>query len=130
MAQIRRAHSGKYAQLDREAAEFRQLPWHSLGLEINAGLAYQLSGEGKTLSRTQRVQRGRNRCCGYRLIRRGRGVPIGRDGDGERTGFSDFSVRATKCQASTLPVRRDLIPDNSICEDRTVNQGHTSITVF
>ncbi|MHC2456613.1 hypothetical protein ACVMIX_003254 [Rhizobium leguminosarum] len=24
---------------------------------------------------------------------RGRGVPIGRDGDGERTGFSDFSVR-------------------------------------
>lgn len=41
-------------------------------------------------------------------------MPIGRDGDGERTGFSDFSVRATKCQASTLPVRRDLIPDNSL----------------
>ncbi|MEI1252458.1 hypothetical protein [Rhizobium aouanii] len=57
-------------------------------------------------------------------------MPIGRDGDGERTGFSDFSVRATKCQASTLPVRHDLIPDNRIGEDRTVNQGHTSITVF
>ncbi|MBY5775107.1 hypothetical protein V7796_20880 [Rhizobium laguerreae] len=57
-------------------------------------------------------------------------MPIGRDGDGERTGFSDFSVRATKRQESTLPVRRDLIPDNRIGEDRTVNQGHTSIAVF
>lgn len=56
------------------------------------------------------VLAGRNHCCGCRLIRRGRGVPIGRDGDGERTDFSDFSVRATKRQASTLPVRRDLIP--------------------
>lgn len=32
---------------------------------------------------------------------RGRGVPIGHDGDGERIGFSDFSMRATKRQAST-----------------------------
>ncbi|MBY5337241.1 hypothetical protein HFO99_25630 [Rhizobium leguminosarum] len=56
-------------------------------------------------------------------------MPIGRDGDGERTGFSDFSVRATNCQASTLPVRRDLIPENRLREDRTVNQGHASITV-
>jgi hypothetical protein len=35
-------------------------------------------------------------------------VPIGHDGDGERIGFSDFSMRATKRQASTLPDRRDL----------------------
>jgi len=42
------------------------------------------------------------------LYLRGRGVPIGQDGDGERIGFSDFSMRATKRQASTLLARRDL----------------------
>jgi hypothetical protein len=29
-------------------------------------------------------------------------VPIGRDGEGERIGFSDFSMRATKRQSSIL----------------------------
>lgn len=37
-------------------------------------------------------------------------MSIGHDGDGERSGFSDFSLRATKCQASAQPVRRVLIP--------------------
>ena len=37
-------------------------------------------------------------------------MSIGRDGDGERSGFSDFSLRATKRQASAQPVRRVLIP--------------------
>lgn len=32
-------------------------------------------------------------------------MSIGRDGDGERSGFSGFSLRATKCQASAQPVR-------------------------
>lgn len=41
---------------------------------------------------------------------RGRGVSIGHDGDGERSGFSDFSLRATERQASAQPVRRVLIP--------------------
>lgn len=40
---------------------------------------------------------------------RGRGVSIGHDGDGGCSGFSDFSLRATKCQASTQPVRRVLV---------------------
>ena len=37
-------------------------------------------------------------------------MSIGQDGDGERSGFSDFSLRATKRQASAQPVRRVLIP--------------------
>lgn len=41
---------------------------------------------------------------------RGRGVSIGHHGDGERSGFSDFSLRATKCQASAQPVRRAPLP--------------------
>lgn len=40
---------------------------------------------------------------------RGRGVSIGHDGDGGRSGFSDFSLRATKRQASTQSVRRVLV---------------------
>jgi hypothetical protein len=32
-------------------------------------------------------------------------VSTGHDGDGERIGFSGFSVRATKRQASAQPVR-------------------------
>ncbi|MGO7374091.1 hypothetical protein ACCT04_35790, partial [Rhizobium ruizarguesonis] len=34
-----------------------------------------------------------------------------------------------KRQESTLPVRRYLIPQNRIGDDRTANQVHTSITV-
>ena len=37
-------------------------------------------------------------------------MSIGHDGDGERSGFSDFSLRATKCQASAQSVRCFLIP--------------------
>jgi hypothetical protein len=44
---------------------------------------------------------------------RGRGVSIGHDGDGGRSGFSDFSLRATKRQASAQPVRRVLNPRSS-----------------
>jgi len=41
----------------------------------------------------------------------GRGVPIGRDGDGERSGFPDFSLRATKCQASTFTCPLRSVPN-------------------
>jgi len=44
--------------------------------------------------------------CGF--SNRDRGVSIGHDGDGGRSGFSDFSLRATKRQSSAQPVRRDL----------------------
>lgn len=44
---------------------------------------------------------------GYRF--RDRGVSSGHDGDGGRTGFSGFSVRATNRQASTQPVGSDFI---------------------
>ncbi|MBY2995124.1 hypothetical protein HF263_36610 [Rhizobium leguminosarum] len=56
-------------------------------------------------------------------------MPIGRDGDGERTGFSDFSVRAETpgehltCSPRSHPGQQDF----AMIE--TVNQGHTSITV-
>jgi hypothetical protein len=39
----------------------------------------------------------------YWVRMKGRGVSIGRDGDGGRGGFSDFSLRTTKRQASTNP---------------------------
>jgi hypothetical protein len=39
------------------------------------------------------------------VISRSQTASTGRDGDGERSGFSGFSLRATKCQASIPPIR-------------------------
>jgi hypothetical protein len=69
MAQIRSAHSGKYAELDREAADFRDCLGMVSGSKSMPDLHIGSRGEGETVSRMQRVQAGRNRCCGYRLIR-------------------------------------------------------------
>ncbi len=47
-------------------------------------------------------------------------MSIGHDGEGERNDFSDFSLRATKRQASIAPVRCVLIPSEKPY-DRSAN---------
>jgi hypothetical protein len=76
----------------------------------------------------------RNFSDSYGLASRGRGVPIGHDGDGERIGFSDFLMRATKRQSSILtrpprshPTKETLYDRSAPSPRKTLNARSSSI---